>query len=178
MEHVVISDTNIFIDLLNVNLIEEFFQLPWEVHTTEPILLELKREGQKSTVELYKSRKLLHVDQFTDKETFEIIQLRNKLFKFSNLSIQDCSVWYSAKKLDGILLTGDGQLRKNAKKHGVDVRGILFILDKLVETEIIDAKVASVKIENLYMSNNRLPLEEKQKRLNIWGYIKKEGGSL
>lgn len=178
MEHVVISDTNIFIDLLNVNLVEEFFQLPWEVHTTEPILLELTREGQKPIVELYKSRKLLYVDQFTSRETLEIIQLKNKISQFSNLSIQDCSVWYSANKLGGILLTGDGKLRKNAKKYGVDVRGILYVLDKLVESEIIDAEVASVKLEKLYMSNNRLPLDEMQKRLNLWGDTNKEGGCL
>lgn len=178
MEHVVISDTNIFIDLLNVNLIEEFFQLPWEVHTTEPILLELTREGQKTIVELYRLRNQLHVDLFTAKETLEIVQLKNKLSQVSNLSIQDCSVWYSAQKLGGILLTGDGQLRKNAKKHGVDVRGILYVLDKLVETGIIDAKVASVKINNLYMSNSRLPKEEKQKRLDLWEELNKKGGCL
>lgn len=35
MEKIVVSDTNIFIDLISVNLLDGFFSLPWEIHTTD-----------------------------------------------------------------------------------------------------------------------------------------------
>jgi hypothetical protein len=42
-ERVVVNDTNVFIDLYSIGLLEEFFSLPWEVHTTNLVMLELKR---------------------------------------------------------------------------------------------------------------------------------------
>ena len=42
MEKIVVSDTNIFIDLISVNLLDGFFSLPWEIHTTDMIMKELK----------------------------------------------------------------------------------------------------------------------------------------
>lgn len=37
MEIIVVSDTNIFIDLIEVGLLDKFFSLPWEIHTTDMI---------------------------------------------------------------------------------------------------------------------------------------------
>ena len=33
MKQIVVNDTNVFIDLHAIGLLEEFFHLPWEVHT-------------------------------------------------------------------------------------------------------------------------------------------------
>ena len=54
MEKIVVNDTNVFIDLLDVGLLDKFFLLPWEIHTTDFVMLELLREGQKEAVEAYK----------------------------------------------------------------------------------------------------------------------------
>lgn len=54
MKKIVVNDTNVFIDLFNVGLLERFFSLPWEVHTTEFVMLELTREGQHDSVSQYK----------------------------------------------------------------------------------------------------------------------------
>lgn len=53
MEKIVVSDTNIFIDLISVNLLDGFFGLPWEIHTTDMIMKELKDSNQKSAVETF-----------------------------------------------------------------------------------------------------------------------------
>lgn len=47
MEKIVVSDTNIFIDLISVNLLDGFFSLPWEVHTTDMIMKELGTSSDK-----------------------------------------------------------------------------------------------------------------------------------
>lgn len=51
MEKIVVSDTNIFIDLISVNLLDGFFSLPWEIHTTDMIMKELKDSNQKAVVD-------------------------------------------------------------------------------------------------------------------------------
>jgi hypothetical protein len=45
-----ISDTNIFIDLLSIDLLDAFLELPYEIQTTDFVLLELHNE-QLATVE-------------------------------------------------------------------------------------------------------------------------------
>ena len=50
METVVVSDTNIFIDLYDVGLLNEFFSMDIQVHTTDFIINELTVEDQKRSV--------------------------------------------------------------------------------------------------------------------------------
>lgn len=64
MKKIVVNDTNVFIDLFNVGLLEGFFSLPWEIHTTEFVMLELTKEGQHDSVSQYKENGLLHISVF------------------------------------------------------------------------------------------------------------------
>lgn len=54
MEKIVVSDINIFIDLISVNLLDGFFSLPWEIHTTDMIMKELKDSNQKAVVDAFR----------------------------------------------------------------------------------------------------------------------------
>jgi hypothetical protein len=75
MKKIVVNDTNVFIDLFNVGLLEGFFSLPWEVHTTEFVMLELTREGQHDTVSQYKDNGLLHIPVFDESVMYEVVKL-------------------------------------------------------------------------------------------------------
>lgn len=75
----------------------------------------------------------------------------------SGLSFEDCSVWYYANKLNGILLTVDGRLRKQATANGISVKGILFIFDELLSNDLISFENALEKINFLCEINQRLP---------------------
>ena len=66
------------------------------------------------------------------------------------------------------LLTGDKTLRKRAEGEGINVSGILFVFDELVNHNIISPKDAAAHLEALYESNVRLPNEEVVKRLEQW----------
>ncbi len=59
MKQIVVNDTNVFIDLHAVGLLEEFFHLPWEVHTTDFVLLELKREDQRDAVLCFLGKRIV-----------------------------------------------------------------------------------------------------------------------
>lgn len=64
MKKIVVNDTNVFIDLFDVGLLEAFFSLPWEIHTTEFVMLELTRERQHISVSQYVDNGLLHISVF------------------------------------------------------------------------------------------------------------------
>ncbi len=168
MKKIVVNDTNVFIDLYEVGLLDEFFSLPWEVHTTDFVMLELLREGQHDTVARYKAEKRLIVPVFEAKEMLEIGNLFQQSLNKTNLSLTDCSVWYYAKVNNYILLTGDRKLRTTSAYEGVEVHGVIYVFDRLVEFNVISRQVAVKKLQQLYSINSRLPKEEIEKRINLW----------
>ena len=168
MKKIVVNDTNVFIDLYEVGLLEEFFSLPWEVHTTDFVMLELQREGQHETVARYKTDKRLVVPVFEAKEMLEIGNLFQQNMNRTNVSLTDCSVWYYAKVNNYILLTGDRKLRTTSILDGVEVHGVIYVFDALVEFNMISRQVAVEKLQQLYVINPRLPKEEIEKRINLW----------
>ena len=168
MKKIVVNDTNVFIDLYEVGLLEEFFSLPWEVHTTDFVMLELQREGQHETVAKYKADNRLVVSVFEAKEMSEIGNLFKQNMNRTNLSLTDCSVWYYAKVNNYILLTGDRKLRTASLLDGVEVHGVICVFDTLVEFNMISRQVAVEKLQQLYVINPRLPKEEIDKRINLW----------
>ena len=168
MEKIVVSDTNIFIDLISVNLLDGFFSLPWEIHITDMVMKELKDSNQKSTVETFRQRGCLKVSVFNGEEMMELIRMRKQASASSNASIQDCSVWKLAKNLGCPLLTGDNRLRKVVQKDDVEVHGILYLFDKMLEHQVINYETAITKLQSLFSINSRLPKDEIDKRLELW----------
>jgi hypothetical protein len=45
-----------------------------------------------------------------------------------HLSLNDCFAWRLAEIHQGILMTGDGDLRKHASASGVEVHGVLWVI--------------------------------------------------
>ena len=101
---VVVNDTNIFIDLLSVELLEEAFKLPIDFHTVDYVVSEIVDSYQKECIMSLVDRGLLTVKEFNEIESYEIINMYGK--RSNNVSVTDCSVWYYAKQNNYRLLTG------------------------------------------------------------------------
>lgn len=56
METIVVNDTNIFIDLIAVDLLDKFFSLPIEIHTTDFVVHELTEPLQKKKLNFILSK--------------------------------------------------------------------------------------------------------------------------
>lgn len=167
MEKIVVSDTNIFIDLISVNLLDGFFGLPWEIHTTDMVIDELIRSEQHEAIKCFRQNGYLKVKSFNGEELLQIVKMKTER-PTSNASIQDCSVWKLAKDLDCALLTGDNKLRKVVQKDNIEVHGILYLFDKMLEYKIMDNETAINKLQTLFSINSRLPKEEIDKRIALW----------
>ena len=122
---IVVNDTNIFLDLISVGLLDASFKLPIKFHTVDYVIEEIVNEEQKAKVIALINDAKLYVKEFDENEFREIINLYES--RHNNVSIADCSVWYYAKKNDYRLITGDGKLRSSATADGVIVSGILLI---------------------------------------------------
>ena len=88
-----------------------------------------------------------------------------RLCQDKNLSFQDCTVLYYALNGDYKLLTGDRNLRVIAERHGLQVSGIIYVMDELLHHDILSKEEYITKLKALLESNHRLPTKEIMKRI-------------
>ncbi len=163
---IIVSDTNIFIDLHSIGLLSALCDLPYDVRTVDFVINEIKDPAQSESLAALVTEGKIKVKNFNIEELTEIIEEHSTIP--GNISIPDCSVCYYAKKHSATLLTGDRQLRKYAEVNNVSVRGVLFIFDELVNKGVIAAEIAAQKLRELTNVNVRLPKSEIEKRIKKW----------
>lgn len=140
--------------------------LPCEIHTVDMVIREIELSSQKETMmNVIKMGKLM-IDQTASESINDVVNLMK-----GNLSITDAAVWYHTKKMSAMMLTGDNRLRKLAEMDNLRVGGILFVMDRLVEYNIISAGYAAECLERLKERNKRLPQTEVENRLKKWTQI-------
>ncbi len=163
---ILVNDTDIFIDLHSVGLLEEMCRLPYEIHTVDLVVAEIADADQRRIFDELVARGEISVDGFTADEVIEIVEEHSSVS--GNLSIPDCSVCYFARKHNVPMLTGDRRLRRYAEEQSIEVHGILFIFDELVRHDIISTSMAADRLEELFAINARLPKAEIRDRINRW----------
>lgn len=167
---IIVSDTNIFIDLHSIGLLRAMCDLPYDVRTVDFVINEISDPVQSNSLMVLVTEGKVKVEDFNIEELAEIIEEHSIVP--GNLSVPDCSVCYYARKHSATLLTGDRQLRKYAEGYNVIVRGVLFIFDELVSHGIIETGIAAKKLIELTKINVRLPKSEIEKRIRKWSIIK------
>ena len=162
----IISDTNILIDLFQTNLLKDFFSLPYKIKTTTYVITEIVEAKQLEMIKPFIDSNKLEIVQ-PDEKTFHDLMLL-VLVTPGDLSIADCSVWQEAKKTHAKLLTSDKNLKKAAEKDNVVVHGCLFVFDELIKhgkkkpSEIIAAT------KHLISLNERFPKKLAQEKIKKW----------
>ncbi|MDE6444282.1 MAG: type II toxin-antitoxin system VapC family toxin [Muribaculaceae bacterium] len=163
---IIVNDTNIFIDLHSIGLLEALCELPYDVRTVDFVIAEITDPEQSEALSALATERKIRIESFDAEELGEIITEHSSVP--GNISIPDCSVCYYARKHTATLLTGDRQLRRYAEASKVSVRGVLFLFDELVANNIIPSHQAAAKLLELVAINVRLPKAEIEKRINNW----------
>ena len=133
---IVINDTNIFLDLYDIGLLDTFFRLPIRVHTVDFVVNEISRPNQAQAIQQLIDNGMLVVKDYPATNIPDLFQFNVECG--GNLTLTDSTVIYYAKSLtDCRILTGDRQLRNRAEQRGIKVSGILFVFDQLVELGLI-----------------------------------------
>lgn len=163
---IIITDANIFFDLISVGLLNEFFLLDFDICTTDFVINEIKHPEQLLEINLYIHSQQLIIFKFNPEEISEIIGLQTK----RNLKrITDKSVLWKAHQLDCHLLTGDKNLRLEAQDLGIKVNGILWVVEILADSGYISNIGAIDILEKLKTVNGWLPVIEIEKMIKRFG---------
>ena len=164
---IVINDTNIFLDLYDIGLLDSFFRLPIRVHTVDFVVNEISRPNQAQAIQQLIDNGMLVVKDYPATNIPDLFQFNVECG--GNLTLTDSTVIYYAKSLtDCRILTGDRQLRNRAEQRGIKVSGILYVFDQLVELGLLPHVEASKKLAALFRINSQLPKGEVEARIEKW----------
>lgn len=146
---IAVTDVCIFIDLIELDLISDFFRLNLELHTTVEVMNELFTE-QYQVLEAYQQVGKLMVHNLDAQDFLKIEALALP----KGLSPEDKSVFYIATGLEnGIVITSDNLVRKNAERLSLEWHGLIWVIDMFVGEGICSKTSASGSLEKLMVLN-------------------------
>lgn len=157
---ILVSDTNIWIDLHRSGLLEAVFRLPHHFVTTDFVWRELRQPPGTKLKELG-----LAIEVIDGQGVQTLFQLRRSL---NNSSLADVSCYLVAREKGWTLLTGDGALRKSGQRANLEVRGTLWLLDELERHQIKTGQELAEALEQMLNMGARLPMADCRLRLNKW----------
>ena len=155
-----VLDTTICIDLFNGQLLKKVTSLPYELVLPAVIVEELIEPPGENLIHIgYKRLQLDEeaIDQIIDLRERYSRPSTNELFALLLSKINSCE-----------MLTGDNDLRKAAKEEGVTVHGIFWILDNLIEYNVLTPEEAADALERIKAESSWLPRREYEAHLKRW----------
>lgn len=161
---IAVKDTSILIDLAEGDLLGLWFKLKIETHTTDFVLAELRKESQWQHVSGFLDAGLIQAHATPPAGLAEVVAYSQT----HRVSVPDASGILLALRLKAFLLSGDRRMRNTAQADGVQVRGVLWIIDQLVERDVLAKKDAAERLERIRAAGSRLPHDECAERLKTW----------
>ena len=155
-----VTDTNIWIDLENGKILSNTFRLPYQFFITDFAVDEFVDPDWIMLQNLGLQKHGLEPEYIT--ELFLLKQIH------SRLSVTDLASLLLAKLLGAGLITGDRRLNELATAQGLPVHGILWILDEMLFHHIITTNQATNALKEMLAKGARLPKIECQRRFVIW----------
>jgi len=163
---IVVNDACLLIDLIDIDLFDEFVQLRFKAYITSSVLAEFESDEYEKTIrESIRQGNLLLYNLTADYQS-AIASLM--LTHSSRLSEPDCSCLHLAGNINATILTCERLLTRTAKSLNMKVHGSLWVLEQLIASSIITKRTAYRKLAKLMSINDRLPKKECEKRLRLW----------
>ena len=160
LRKVLVTDTNIWIDLDNGEILKEVFLLPYQFLTPDLAVPELISPDWETLHALGLESQGLDSASMQDLLTIRQVH--------KSLSVVDLASYLLAKVSDLSLVTGDRHLSDFAQSQGLTVHGVLWILDEIVETRVLASNLVAESLMKIINLGARLPKEECRKRLERW----------
>lgn len=162
---VLITDTNIWIDLGNGDLLRLVFRLPYQI-----CIVDLARKEINSVDAIFlEMQGLIFLDLTKDQvaEVFRLAQ-RNRA-----ISPVDFAAFLLAKEMNAVLVSGDRNLVRFAYDDNVSVHGLLWLMDEMVKYAILTKEQAVKSLKEIVSRGARLPDEECVRRYHAWSDLEK-----
>jgi len=157
---ILVTDTNIWIDLDHGGLIEEVFHLPCRIYAPDFARKEMRSVDPRRLEET--GLVFQELDQHLVAELYSLAQANRQL------SLTDLAAFVLAKKRRSILVSGDRRLIHLAHEARLETHGVLWLLDELLQLDLISPARALAALQAILSYNERLPRDECEKRLRAW----------
>jgi len=152
---IVVQDACIMFDLIDLKLLGSFFKLELLVITTPEVLAEVEDEEQLKEISACISENKIQVS-----EPGNLMDLVAVTTSNPGLSLADASVILLATERNATILSSDKSLRNEAKRRGLMVNGILWIIEELFNRELIMKNTLEQLFAIYPITNKRAPLKE------------------
>lgn len=159
-QSVLVTDTNIWIDLDNGGVLSEVFKLPYHFWVPDLAIPELIHPSWQTLQALG-----VMAQELESELVRELLLLRST---YGPLSVTDLAAYLIARELGATLLTGDGHLSELATEARISVHGILWLLDEMVRFHTIIPEQATYALDQIINGGARLPTNECEKRFILW----------
>lgn len=149
MPRLLVTDASIWIDLERTQLTARALRLPFEYVAPDLILGELGVEERDRLLAMGVCE-----EQLSGEEVLQIIELAGQ---YREPGIEDLSVLVLARRLHAVALTGDAGLRRAAEAEGLEVHGMLWLLDQMVASGVMRPGAAAEALAEMVAKGSRLP---------------------
>ena len=144
-----IGETNIILELIELEILPEFFSLRAEFYTTQFITGSLSIPDYTIKVSKYVDTNHLTVHELSHEE---ITEISNWKITPHLISISERSVLWKIYKTGGIILNGNPKMHKRIQVESIQAQGTDWIIDQLARAEII----CSTQSMNLHKELKRI----------------------
>jgi predicted nucleic acid-binding protein len=163
---IVVTDANIFFDLIGIGALSLFFQLDHEVHTTVLVVDEFS-DGDLAALQPFITRSQLLVRSFTAEE----MQNVERTGKRKGLRPADRSILLHAHELKALILTGDGSVRKECMDMDLECHGILWCVEQFLANGHYSKDQCLLALDTLQSINKWLPRSKLQELVEKVGRL-------
>ena len=157
-------DASALIDLKKANLLTPFAALECQHIVPKPVRRKEVRNFTSEDWRILDDGRMLTYDLLPD----EVTLAEELSGEQSTLSTNDCFCYYTAVKHSAILLTGDAQLRLFAQRHDIEVHGVLWVIDVIVDAQLCSETQLIRALESWKQDPSvRLPQNELESRIKV-----------
>lgn len=162
---VLVTDTNVWIDLYHGGLIQQAFRTDHTWLIVDVLIDELVDPDGHALISQFSSTKA----KIVSATGVEVTTALGYAAKYPNPSRNDLIALAVAKTRSGILVSGDAKLRAAAKQESVESHGSLWVLKMLVDDEFISKPEGIESLKTIMAHNERLPVALCNRLLADWG---------
>jgi hypothetical protein len=154
-------DANILFDFVAGDIFDALFLLPFDFHTSDIVAIEISKSYSEQHLTLLGLRILA----LNEAEALEILDLKRGR---SGLSVEDVSVFYLSRKYGTIILSNDGLLRELADASRIEYHGTLWLLEEMIQHEILQHPEAASALRSMISNKRWLPRPECEALIKKW----------
>lgn len=153
-----ISDASVLIDIECGGLSDSMFALSWQFAVPDILFFEELETRHAHLLNLG-----LIIKKMSGELLLEAYKFRQQFFR---TSFNDLLALVLAKHENCQLLTGDKALKNVAQKFKIETHGTIWLVEKLIQHEIITVTQARRAFQKMQNAGSRLPKEEIEKMLD------------